>query len=119
MLPEIFATGVVNSLHGEGDLSSLPQGPDLGDPEQVIKGLIEISKRLGINPPATTYEKLYEQLEVREITNKLGTDEEDPDIELTEEEWARALRLGKEAEKRGAERWGQFKTPPNKLRSSN
>lgn len=117
VLPNIFASGVVRNLH---DNNPLPlQGPDFENPQTLTEALINISKRLGIDPPATTYEKLNEWLEVQEMTNKLGPDEEDPDIELTEEEWARALHLGKEAEKRGAERWGQFTAPPDKLISPN
>lgn len=116
VLPEIFAKGLLRNLHNNSPL----QDPDLGDPEAVTKALINISKSLGIDPPATTYEKLDEWLEVQEMTNGLGaSEEEDPDRELTEEEWARALRLGEEAEKRGAERWGQFGIPPDKLISPN
>lgn len=119
VLPEIFARGVIRSLHtNEGSPGSLLK-PDFGDPQTLIEALIDISKRLEIDPPATTYEKLDEWLEIQEMTNGLGTDEEDPDIELTEEEWTEVLRLGKEAEKRGAERWGQFGIPSNKLISPN
>ncbi len=105
-LPKIFAEGVINNPAEEGI-----RGPDFEDPETLLKALVNISERLGINPPVTTSEKLYEWLEIQEMTNKLGPDEEDPDIELTEEEWTEALRL----EKRGAKRWGQFEIPFDKV----